>query len=27
LRQKLEDNPKQPQMILTISGLGYKFSS
>jgi len=27
LRQKLEDNPKQPQMILTVSGLGYKFSS
>ena len=27
LRQKLEENPKQPQMILTVSGLGYKFSS
>jgi two-component system alkaline phosphatase synthesis response regulator PhoP len=27
LRQKLEANPKQPQMILTVSGLGYKFSS
>jgi two-component system alkaline phosphatase synthesis response regulator PhoP len=27
LRQKLELNPKQPQMILTVSGLGYKFSS
>ena len=27
LRQKLEDNPKQPQLILTVSGLGYKFSS
>ena len=27
LRQKLEENPKQPQLILTVSGLGYKFSS
>ena len=27
LRQKLEENPKQPQMILTVSGLGYKFSA
>jgi two-component system, OmpR family, alkaline phosphatase synthesis response regulator PhoP len=27
LRQKLEENPKQPQLILTLSGLGYKFSS
>lgn len=27
LRQKLEENPKQPQWILTVSGLGYKFSS
>jgi len=26
LRQKLEDDPKQPQWILTIHGLGYKFS-
>jgi two-component system alkaline phosphatase synthesis response regulator PhoP len=25
LRQKLEDDPKQPQWILTIHGLGYKF--
>lgn len=25
LRQKLEDNPKQPQLILTVHGLGYKF--
>ena len=25
LRQKLEDNPKHPQFILTIHGLGYKF--
>jgi len=27
LRQKLEDDPKQPQLILTIQGLGYKFAS
>ena len=26
LRQKLEDNPKLPQYILTIRGLGYKFA-
>jgi two-component system alkaline phosphatase synthesis response regulator PhoP len=26
LRQKLEDNPKHPQYILTIHGLGYKFA-
>ncbi|MBV9009127.1 MAG: response regulator transcription factor [Verrucomicrobia bacterium] len=25
LRQKLEDNPRQPQYILTAHGLGYKF--
>ncbi|HMK29766.1 MAG TPA: helix-turn-helix domain-containing protein, partial [Terriglobales bacterium] len=25
LRQKLEDDPKQPQLILTVQGLGYKF--
>ena len=25
LRQKLEDDPKQPQWILTIHGIGYKF--
>jgi two-component system alkaline phosphatase synthesis response regulator PhoP len=25
LRQKLEDNPKLPQFILTVHGLGYKF--
>jgi two-component system alkaline phosphatase synthesis response regulator PhoP len=25
LRQKLEPNPKSPQYILTIHGLGYKF--
>jgi two-component system alkaline phosphatase synthesis response regulator PhoP len=26
LRQKLEADPKQPQLILTIHGLGYKFA-
>jgi len=26
LRQKLEDNPKFPQLILTIRGMGYKFT-
>ncbi len=26
LRQKLEDNPKHPQYILTVRGLGYKFT-
>jgi two-component system alkaline phosphatase synthesis response regulator PhoP len=26
LRQKLEDNPRHPQYILTIHGLGYKFT-
>ncbi|MGC2286472.1 MAG: response regulator transcription factor [Candidatus Acidiferrum sp.] len=25
LRQKLEDDPKQPQFIVTVQGLGYKF--
>jgi two-component system alkaline phosphatase synthesis response regulator PhoP len=25
LRQKLEANPKQPEFILTVSGVGYKF--
>lgn len=25
LRQKLEDDPKQPRWILTVHGLGYKF--
>jgi two-component system alkaline phosphatase synthesis response regulator PhoP len=25
LRQKLEPNPKHPQLILTVHGLGYKF--
>jgi two-component system alkaline phosphatase synthesis response regulator PhoP len=27
LRQKLEDDPKQPQWILTVHGLGYRFAS
>jgi two-component system alkaline phosphatase synthesis response regulator PhoP len=27
LRQKLEDDPKQPQFILTVQGLGYKFKA
>lgn len=26
LRQKLEENPKRPQLILTVQGLGYKFA-
>lgn len=26
LRHKLEANPKQPRMILTVQGLGYKFA-
>jgi two-component system alkaline phosphatase synthesis response regulator PhoP len=26
LRQKLEDDPKQPELILTVLGLGYKFA-
>lgn len=26
LRQKLEDNPKNPAFILTVRGLGYKFN-
>ncbi|TMK96624.1 MAG: winged helix-turn-helix domain-containing protein, partial [Actinobacteria bacterium] len=25
LRQKIEENPHQPQHILTVRGLGYKF--
>ena len=27
LRQKIESNPKAPEHILTIHGLGYKFAS
>jgi two-component system alkaline phosphatase synthesis response regulator PhoP len=27
LRQKIEDDPKQPQWLLTVPGLGYKFAS
>jgi len=27
LRQKLENDPKQPSMIVTIPGLGYKFTA
>lgn len=26
LRQKIEENPKQPKLILTVPGLGYKFA-
>ena len=26
LRQKIEDNPKYPQWILTVRGMGYKFT-
>jgi two-component system alkaline phosphatase synthesis response regulator PhoP len=26
LRQKLEENPKRPELILTVSGTGYKFT-
>jgi two-component system, OmpR family, alkaline phosphatase synthesis response regulator PhoP len=25
LRQKLEDNPKRPEFIVTVSGIGYRF--
>jgi DNA-binding response OmpR family regulator len=25
LRQKLENDPKQPKHILTVQGIGYKF--
>ena len=25
IRQKIEPNPKQPQYLLTIHGMGYKF--
>ena len=26
LRKKLEDNPENPQYILTVWGVGYKFN-
>jgi len=26
LRQKIEDDPKQPRWILTVHGMGYKFA-
>jgi two-component system alkaline phosphatase synthesis response regulator PhoP len=26
LRQKLEDDPKQPQWIVTVHGIGYRFN-
>jgi two-component system alkaline phosphatase synthesis response regulator PhoP len=26
LRQKLEEDPKRPSLIVTVSGLGYKFT-
>jgi len=26
LRQKIEPNPKRPQFLLTVHGLGYKFA-
>ena len=26
LRQKIEDNPDEPKLILTVRGVGYKFS-
>ncbi|HVN48387.1 MAG TPA: helix-turn-helix domain-containing protein [Bacteroidota bacterium] len=26
MRQKLEENPKFPQYILTVHGFGYKFA-
>ena len=26
LRQKIEDNPRHPQYVLTVHGLGYKFA-
>jgi DNA-binding response OmpR family regulator len=25
LRNKIEDNPKDPQFIVTVPGLGYRF--
>jgi DNA-binding response OmpR family regulator len=26
LRQKVEDDPKSPRFIITVPGLGYKFT-
>jgi DNA-binding response OmpR family regulator len=25
LRRKLENNPKRPELILTVAGIGYQF--
>ncbi|MFZ6006726.1 MAG: winged helix-turn-helix domain-containing protein [Nitrospirota bacterium] len=25
LRQKIEDNPSEPEYIITVSGIGYRF--
>jgi two-component system, OmpR family, alkaline phosphatase synthesis response regulator PhoP len=25
LREKLEENPKHPELIVTVAGVGYKF--
>nr|MBA3244715.1 winged helix-turn-helix domain-containing protein [Actinomycetota bacterium] len=25
LREKIEDDPKQPELILTVRGVGYRF--
>jgi DNA-binding response OmpR family regulator len=27
LRQKLEENPKRPELIVTVAGVGYKFTA
>jgi len=27
LRQKLEQDPKDPEMIITVPGIGYRFQS
>ena len=26
LREKIEDNPSEPQMLLTVRGMGYKWN-